>query len=96
VDSTTIPQFERRHRLRLALEAADITPDQMAEALGCHKNTVYNWMAGDRSPKLGMVKEWARVCQVPWEWIETGALPEAITPDNLGRIRCFRSALALT
>lgn len=72
------------------MEAADVTAPQMAKALGLAKNTIYAYLSGDRKPpKLGMIKEWARVCNVPWEWIVTGELPGNETPDNLGIYRCI-------
>ena len=71
----TVPTFELHHRLGLALEAADVEPGEMAATLGLAKNTIYAYMAGTRKPKLGMVKQWAMRCQVPWQWIVTGELP---------------------
>jgi transcriptional regulator with XRE-family HTH domain len=76
VSTYTVPQFEVHHRLQLALEAAGVEPIEMAEVLGLAKNTIYSYMSGARNPKLGMVKQWAMVCQVPWQWIITGQLPE--------------------
>lgn len=64
-----------RHRLALSLEAAGVEPEEMADALGVSRATIYNYMSGTRNPKLGMVKQWAMRCQVPWEWIVTGELP---------------------
>lgn len=83
-----------RHRLALALEAADVEPEEMADTLGVSRATVYNYMAGTRNPKLGMVKQWALRCYVPWEWIVTGELPdpsdggdtETVTLRNLAGI----------
>lgn len=75
VSTTTIPQFETRHRLALALEAAEVDVDDMAITLGVSTTTIYNYMSGARNPKLGMVKMWAFRCQVPWQWITTGELP---------------------
>ena len=63
----TVPTFELHHRLGLALEAADVEPGEMAATLGLAKNTIYAYMAGTRKPKLGMVKQWAMRCQVPWQ-----------------------------
>lgn len=75
MSTPTIPQFETRHRLALALEAAEVDVDEMAENLGVSDTTIYNYMSGARSPKLGMIKQWAFRCQVPWQWIATGDLP---------------------
>lgn len=76
MSTNTIPQFETRHRLALALEAAEVDVDDMAATLGTHKNTIYNYMSGARNPKLGMIKQWAFRCQVPWQWITTGVIPD--------------------
>lgn len=82
MSTTTIPQFETRHRLALALEAADVDVDEMADNLGVSKQTIYNYMSGNRAPKLGMIKMWAMRCQVPWQWITTGELPEDDEPNE--------------
>lgn len=76
MSTPTIPQFETRHRLALALEAAEVDVDEMAEDLGVSDTTIYNYMSGARNPKLGMIKQWALRCQVPWQWIATGEQPE--------------------
>lgn len=82
VSTNTIPQFETRHRLALALEAAEVDVDDMAATLGTHRNTIYNYMSGARNPKLGMIKQWAFRCQVPWQWITTGELPPEDTSEG--------------
>lgn len=62
--------------MALALEAADVLIEDMAASLGVSKTTIYNYMSGARTPKLGMIKQWAFRCQVPWQWITTGEIPE--------------------
>lgn len=66
------PQFQLRHRLGLALEAAGVTPEEMAAELGVHVNSVYNYMSGRTHPKLAMVKLWAMRTGVPYVWIIDG------------------------
>lgn len=39
----TIPDVMLHHRLRIALEHAHVEPEEMAEELGTHVNTVYNY-----------------------------------------------------
>lgn len=48
----------------------------MAAALGVTPQTVHNYLRGTRQPMLGMIKQWALVCSVPWQWITTGELPD--------------------
>lgn len=92
--SYTIPQFEMHHRLELALDAAGVDPLDMAAVLGVAKTTVYAYMSGARKPKLGMVRQWAQLCQVPWEWIVTGELePDAAKVAKSVRISCFSQSL---
>lgn len=62
--------------MRLALEAADIEPARMADVLGVTPQTIHNYLRGARTPILGVIKLWAQVCQVPWQWIVTGELPD--------------------
>ena len=81
-DTQSIPTWQLHHRLALALEASGVTPDQMAAELGVHVNTIHNYAAGRRSPKLGLVKQWADVCEVNRDWLWGG---EAITATDTGR-----------
>lgn len=81
-DTQLIPTWQLHHRLALALEVSGVTPDQMAAELGVHVNTVHNYASGRRTPKLGLVKQWADACQVNREWLWSG---EAITDTDTGR-----------
>ena len=82
VNAPTIPQFETRHRLKLALEASGHDVADMATELGVTPQTVHNYLRGDRTPIRAVIKQWAQVCQVPWQWIVTGDLPDPTDPQE--------------
>lgn len=68
----TIPTWQLRHRMSLALEVSGVSPEQMAAELGKHVNSVHNYTSGRRNPKRADVRIWAQVCQVSEQWLETG------------------------
>lgn len=68
--------------MRLALEASDIEPARMADELGVTPQTIHNYLRGSRTPILGVVKQWAAICRVPWQWIITGELPDDDNPNG--------------
>lgn len=86
-NDTLIPTWQLHHRLALALEASGVSSERMAAELGVHVNTVHNYAAGRRTPKLGLVKQWADVCRIDRDWLWSGAsVPTTSTrgyPDQL-------------
>lgn len=68
--------------MRLALEARGIEPARMADELGVTPQTIHNYLRGSRTPILGVIKQWAQVCRVPWQWITTGELPDDDNPNG--------------
>lgn len=78
---TQTPVFPLSYRLRLALEQAGVTPDEMAAELGCHVNSVHNYVAGRREPKRSVRVVWAMRCGVPVEWFE-----EVVGGPNTGSV----------
>lgn len=71
-----IPRFEARHRMRLALEHADISVSDMADYLGVNRNTTSNYLNGHTRPNRAVLRLWALRCGVPLEWIEHGTEPQ--------------------
>lgn len=67
--TTQLPTWELHHRLSRALEWGDVSPEEMAAALGVHVNSVHNYSTGRRTPKLGFVDVWARRTGVPLDWL---------------------------
>lgn len=70
--TTTRPAFGLRHRLALAMEIAHVEPEELAEALGVHPNTVHNYAHGRTTPKRAAIRTWAETCHVDADWLETG------------------------
>lgn len=66
------PAFGLRHRLALALEVADLKPEDMADELGRSVTTIRNYLKGRTVPSRGVITAWALRCQVSRDWIETG------------------------
>jgi transcriptional regulator with XRE-family HTH domain len=72
VSSAELPQFEQRHRLQRALEHAGIGPQDMADELGVHRNTVGRYLHGRSRPRRRDLVIWAQRCQVPYDWLVSG------------------------
>lgn len=70
--TATVPHFEMRHRLGLALEAADVSVHEMADELGVSRNTVGNYLAGRTRPHKAVLRVWALRTGVPYEWLAGG------------------------
>lgn len=66
----TTPTFPVRYRLRLALELAEIEPDEAARRLGVHPNTIANYLAGRTRPKRMALAAIAQLTDVPLWWLE--------------------------
>lgn len=83
VGNTTenVPTFGLRHRLALALEAAEVSVAAMADELGVSRNTVGNYLAGRTTPPRPTLRVWALRCGVPFEWLWTGEVPQT-PPDG--------------
>lgn len=57
-------------RLRMALEHADMTGDQMAELLGIKsRDTMAAWTHDRRRPKAAYLRQWALRTRVSYEWL---------------------------
>ena len=83
-DTQTVPTWQLHHRLALALEHSGISAEQMAEELGMHVNSVHNYAAGRRAPKLSTLKVWADACGVPREWLIGGGGADT-SSESLGQ-----------
>lgn len=71
-EAPTAPAFELRHRLALALEYADLRPEDMAEEIGRSATTIRNYLAGRTRPTRAVLFTWAARTGVPFEWLEQG------------------------
>lgn len=88
-----VPTWQLHHRLSLALEVSGVSPEEMADELGVHVNSIYNYATGRRRPKLGMVKLWADACKVDRQWLITGNSSgsdgDAVTLGKLDQLDLF-------
>lgn len=69
---TAVPQWTLADRLRKALESGGVSHAEMADALMVHPNSIGNYLSGRTTPKLAFRRVWAELCDVPFEWLETG------------------------
>lgn len=67
-----VPAFEMRHRLALALEAAGVSNEEMAEEIGRGVTTVRNYRKGRTIPERAVLVTWALRCGVPFDWLAYG------------------------
>jgi transcriptional regulator with XRE-family HTH domain len=79
----TVPRFELRHRLGLALEWSGTSVGDMAETLGVHRNTVGNYLNGRTRPRRSVLVAWALRCGVPLSWLITGEPPDPDDPSTI-------------
>lgn len=77
----SLPQFEMRHRMSLALEYGSVSINEMAQHLGASRTTISNYLHGRTQPRRADLIAWAMKCGVPFEWLvgddESYALSEA-------------------
>jgi transcriptional regulator with XRE-family HTH domain len=85
------------YRLRWAMESANVEPEELAEILGVHPNTVLNYVAGRTRVKDGVIRLWAIRTGYPFEWLKTGVRSEGpgdggpVTNPATGREPCHAS-----
>ena len=60
-------------RLYAARRHAQLTPPQMAETLGVHRNNISRWESDRGLPTLPVLRQWAEVCDVSAGWLVDGA-----------------------
>jgi len=89
----TIPDFPVHYRIRRALEVAGLDPEQAAEKLGLHVNTLYNYTSGRRPPRRVALIAIAEVTRVPLWWLEGTDAP-INDPTTRGYLRRMRLVAA--
>lgn len=83
--SKTIPQFPAHYRIRLAVELAGLTVEDVARELDVHTNTVHNYMSGRSRCRRPALRQIAALTNVDPEWLETGEVGNAaMHPHSLG------------
>ena len=61
-------------RLRMALAGRSV--GWIAAELGVDRSTVSHWLNDKTLPKLGMIRAWAMICGVDYDWLRTGVDPD--------------------
>ena len=81
---TAVLDTPLHYRLRWAMEVRDIEPEEMADILGMHVNSVHNYLAGRRTPKDAVLRVWAMRVGAPFtfEWLKTGVKPSSGPDDD--------------
>lgn len=66
-----VPTWTLGDRLRKAREFAGLDQDDLAAAIGISRGTVSNYELGrgQKAPKVYVLRDWAKTCGVPLEWI---------------------------
>ena len=85
-DTRNVPPITLMTRLRLAREWRELEQQDIADELGISRATVSNYETGKTSPGKLQLNAWAVVCNVDVEWLKTGEVVEAGTPDDGGSI----------
>lgn len=82
--SGNVPKWDLADRLRKSLDHAGMSPNEMAEYLEVHRNTISNWINGRAQPRPSDLKLWALRTGVSYEWITEGH-----EGDNTSRIKAL-------
>ena len=67
---STYPQLTLGWRLRMALEHAGVTVNEMADVLGIKsRDTMAAWLHDRRTPRAAYIRQWAVRTGVPYRWL---------------------------
>lgn len=66
----SLPPLTLGWRLRMSLEASEISQQEMAELVESHRTTLTRWMHDEIVPKKIYLRIWAEQTGVPFEWFE--------------------------
>lgn len=64
-------------RIRRALDHADVKVEELARELGVSRSTVSRWMHDDGPVRRIYLQAIALHCNVPLDWLTTGAVPSS-------------------
>lgn len=94
--SDDLPQEELRRRVRAARGYADLSIDQLAEAVGIGRNTIIRIDNGEREVKQMELRQIAAVCGLPYEFftVDFAEIPELYAALERDEHMAARAALA--
>lgn len=67
-----IPEWTLGDRLAKARKKAGIKQQALADYLGVSIGSISGWENDERQPRIGMLRQWAIRCEVPFEWLRFG------------------------
>jgi transcriptional regulator with XRE-family HTH domain len=76
---TPVAELEWRlcDRMRRSLDYAGIGVQEMADYLLRSRNAVGNWLAGRTAPSERVLRRWADLTGVSYEWLYNGRAPDS-------------------
>lgn len=80
------PTWTLGERLAKARTFAEMEPEDIAEALGKARTTIYNYEAGRTEPTYSTLVRWAEVCSVPMDWLtrnRCSSAPEQVFYEDI-------------
>jgi transcriptional regulator with XRE-family HTH domain len=77
-----VPEFTLGWRMRLALESAGMSVQEMALALGYSRSSVSRWLNDIDEPRAAIMAQWALLTEVDAGWLATGASAPSPTPPG--------------
>lgn len=85
-----MPALTLGWRLRMAMEHAKKSRQDMADALGVSPGQVTRWTHDDGTPRRAYVAQWALITGVSVDWLETGKVssePSSPPPEGGDALR---------
>ena len=76
VAELTIPVWTRGDKLRKSRETAGLSIEDMATALGFHRNSITAWESDRYPAKRAVVLAWAIICRVDPAWLGSEFEPD--------------------
>lgn len=73
--TTVAPAWTLSDRLRKAREFAGLQQSELANTLGISRNSVSSYEGARSTPRRPVLRTWADVCGVSYEWLTGGQLP---------------------
>lgn len=82
----TLPQFLLGHYMRLSMDSAGLTVEDMAERMGVSRTTVSRWLNNRSEPRRGELLAWAQLTDVPVWWLQNERNPRQDGDGGSGAI----------
>lgn len=80
-------RFDLLDRLGKSLRVSGMSASAIAAELGVHRNTISNYLNGKTPIDRRTIVAWAHFTGVPLPWLESGATPPPVDPDDEGEPR---------